>query len=431
MTCTGEPLIPSAAPIPDPNDERQTTNDKENIIPTATLFSELLDQSHRAAPETIWAQLRADPVSEQNDGTWVVTSYEAVRALTADPRVSAAARFTEEGAHGDAAGSKNFVIEDPPEHTRDRASVMKHFGPPHRPGFVASLESAITRYTGAALDELRGRRRLDVVADFAYPLPVRVICDVLGVPPEDEPSFSVWSAALSMLGAPEAQGDPDVLARGAEAGQAAGEYMGALIQRRKTDPGNDMISDMVQDTSADRLSDEQIISNSIILLIGGHETTVNAVTSGILLFLRNPEQADRVRRNPALMPGAFEEILRLEPPIQFRDRTALSDIAIAGKTIPKGATLQLSYAAANRDPARFADPDRFDPERVDNQHLAFNTGLHYCFGAPLARLEGIIALNAWLARVHNPRLVQDPPPYRSNPALRGPSELLVDFDSIG
>lgn len=399
-------------------------------MPAGTLFTEILDQAHRAAPQEVWAQLREDPISEQSDGTWVVTSYDAVRALTADPRVSAAARSEDAGEDHGSATAGNFVVEDPPEHTRDRASVTKHFGPPHRPGFVASLETSITKYTATALDGFRERRRIDVVKDFAYPLPVSVICDVLGVPQEDEPSFAVWSAALSMLATPDAEGDPEALARGAEAGQAAGAYMAGLIQRRKTDPGADMISNMVQDTSADRLSDQQIISTSILLLVGGHETTVNAISSGILLFLRNPEQAERLRREPSLMPSAFEEILRLEPPIQFRDRLALTDIEIGGKKIPKGATLQLSYAAANRDPARFPDPDRFDPERPDNQHLAFNTGLHYCFGAPLARLEGIIALNAWLQRVRNPRLVQDPPPYHSNPALRGPSALLVDCDGV-
>jgi cytochrome P450 len=323
------------------------------------------------------------------------------------------------------------VVEDPPEHNRDRSMVMRHFGPPHRPGFVASLEASITKYAENSLDRLRGRTRMDVVDDYAYPLPVTVICDVLGVPHEDEPQFSVWTKAISLLASPDALADPETALRGSAASQEASQYMFGLVQRRKTDPGDDMISDMVHDDSPDgRLSDEQIVSNAIILLIAGHETTVNAIDNGILLLLRNPDQLERVRDDPGLMPGAFEEILRLEPPVQFRDRTTLSDIPVAGVTIPRGATVQLSYAAANRDPKRFPDPDRFDPERLDNQHLSFNTGLHYCFGAPLARLEGLIALNTWLRRVKNPRLVQDPPPYRQSPALRGPAEMLVDFDAI-
>jgi cytochrome P450 len=392
-----------------------------------TLFAELLMPEHRAAPQELWARLRERPVSEQDDGTWVVTGYDEVRALSADPRISAA----HEGAGERGRRVANFVVEDPPEHNRDRSMVMRHFGPPHRPGFVASLEASITKYAENSLDRLRGRTRMDVVDDYAYPLPVTVICDVLGVPHEDEPQFSVWTKAISLLASPDALADPETALRGSAASQEASQYMFGLVQRRKTDPGDDMISDMVHDDSPDgRLSDEQIVSNAIILLIAGHETTVNAIDNGILLLLRNPDQLERVRDDPGLMPGAFEEILRLEPPVQFRDRTTLSDIPVAGVTIPRGATVQLSYAAANRDPKRFPDPDRFDPERLDNQHLSFNTGLHYCFGAPLARLEGLIALNTWLRRVKNPRLVQDPPPYRQSPALRGPAEMLVDFDTI-
>lgn len=392
-----------------------------------SLFSELLTPAHRASPQELWAELRGEPVSLQDDGTWVVTGYDEVRSLSADPRISAA---HDGGDHDGGQRVANFIVEDPPQHNRDRSRVMKHFGPPHRPGFVASLEESISAYAEKSLDASRGRTRMDVVEDFAYPLPVSVICDVLGVPHEDEPQFSVWTKAISLLASPDALLDVEAVTKGSAASREAAGYMYGLVQRRKTDPGDDMISDMVNDPSDDRLSDEQIVSNAIVLLIAGHETTVNAITNGILLFLRNPEQLARVRDNPELMPGAFEEILRLEPPVQFRDRTTLSDITINGVTIPKSATVQLSYAAANRDPKRFEHPDRFDPERKDNQHLSFNTGLHYCFGAPLARLEGLVALNAFLSRVKNPRLVQDPPPYRRNAALRGPSELLVDFDRI-
>lgn len=394
-----------------------------------TLFAELLSPSHRAAPQELWAQLREHPVSRQRDGTWVVTGYDEVLALSADPRISAAHDRDEERASEHR--TANFIVEDPPEHNEDRARVMRHFGPPHRPGFVASLETSINRYVDDALDRLHGRTRTDVVADLAYPLPVSVICDVLGVPHEDEPQFSAWTTAIALLASPDARLDPEMSREGNEASQKASAYMYGLVQRRKTDPGDDMISGMVNDDSpSGRLSDEQIVSNAILLLIAGHETTVNAIANGVLLLLRNPQQLDWLRTHPELMPGAFEEILRLEPPVQFRDRRALSDIPIAGVTIPEGATVQLSYAAANRDPHRFNDPDRFDPEREDNQHLSFNTGLHYCFGAPLARLEGTLALTAWVRRIVKPRLVEDPPPYRPNAALRGPSHLLVDFDRV-
>lgn len=413
-------------------------------MPYGTIFSELLKPANRAAPQQLWAELREHPIALQDDGTWVVTGYQEVRSLSADPRISAdhSADHSEGNARQDGDETKhqrvgNFIVEDPPEHTRDRAKVMKHFGPPHRPGFVASLEQSITKYTEASLDRVKerantlGEQRMDVVDEFAYPLPVTVICDVLGVPRDDEPQFSVWTKAISLQASPDARLDVEASQSARIASQEAAAYMHGLVQRRKTDPGDDMISGMVNDSSADgRLTDQQIVSNAIILLIAGHETTVNAITNGILILLRNPRQLERLRDAPGLMPGAFEEILRLEPPVQFRDRTTLSDITMSGVTIPKGAIVQLSYAAANRDPKRFTDPDRFDPERVDNQHLSFNTGLHYCFGAALARLEGLIALNTWLRRVKNPRIVQDPPPYRRSPALRGPSELMVEFDRV-
>jgi len=399
-----------------------------------TTFSELLAPDNRADPHPLWAQLRSEPVSRQQDGTWVITGYNEVRALAADPRISADPRTglpSEIAEQMSGQMSGNFVVEDPPEHDHDRARAMRHFGPPHRPGFVASLEKSIQRYVDASLDRLRGTTRMDVVADFSYPLPVNVICDVLGVPGEDEPKFSEWTTAISLQASPDARMDEETSAKANWASQQAGAYMYALVQRRKVDPADDMISGMVNDTSeGGRLTDQQIVSNAIILLIAGHETTVNAISSGILLLLRNPQQRALLAEHPELMPGAFEEILRLEPPVQFRDRRTSADIEIGGVTIPKFSTVQLSYAAANRDPNRFADPDRFDPQRADNQHLSFNTGLHYCFGAPLARLEGILALNSWLRRVENPRLVVDPPPYRQSAALRGPSELLVDFDRI-
>ena len=157
---------------------------------------------------------------------------------------------------------------------------------------------------------------------------------------------------------------------------------------------------------------------------------MNAVSSAILTFLRNPEQLELLHARPELIPAAFEEVLRLGPAIAFRDRLTLEAITVAGVTIPKGVTVQLSLAAANRDPERFPDPDRFDPQRPDNQHLSFLGGPHYCFGVPLARLEGRVMLTEWLRRVEGPRLLADPPPYRAAAALRGPRHLPVAYDRI-
>jgi cytochrome P450 len=168
----------------------------------------------------------------------------------------------------------------------------------------------------------------------------------------------------------------------------------------------------------------------ILLLIAGHETTVNLIANGALTLLRHPAELERLRDDSGRAIRVVEEVLRFEPPVQFIARFALADIEVGGVTIPRGSGIRLMLAAGNRDPARFADPDRFDPDRPDNEHLGFSGGIHYCVGAPLARIEGHVALAALAHRLVNPRLVEDPPPYRPNAVLRGPRHLLVDFDGI-
>lgn len=411
-----------------------------------TLFEELQEQRHRAHPEELWAALRKQPVSRQGDDTWLVTGYDEVVAITQDPRITVdpqrAAQAAREAAaeRGEARGAEggggesflsSFVVQDPPDHERDRSVIMRQFGPPHRPGFVAGLEQSTYRATHSLLDGIADGTRMDVVEDLTYPLPVSVICQVLGVPFEDEPRFSRWTAQIAKLASPVGDIEEQDLQEIRVAVQEAMAYLMELVERRKTDPGDDMISGMVHDTPrGGRLPDHEIASNSVVLLIGGHETTVNAMASGVLLLLRHPEKMELLRERPELMAGAFEEILRLEPPLQFRDRVALADIELGGTTIPRGSNVVISYAATNRDPRRFRDPDVFDPQREDNQHTSFNLGIHYCFGAPLARLEGRVFLDSWLRRVRNPRLVEDPPPYRPSATLRGPRHLLVDHDGI-
>jgi cytochrome P450 len=176
---------------------------------------------------------------------------------------------------------------------------------------------------------------------------------------------------------------------------------------------------------------EDLLATGALLLVAGHETTVNLITNGMLTLLRHPNVLDRLRREPGLITGLVEELLRYEPPVQMRtNRATLADIDIAGTTIPAGSPLALVLAAGNRDPGRFPHPERFDPDRADNEHLSFNSGIHYCFGAPLARVEAQVALPALARRLVNPRLVTDPPPYRPNPELRGPRHLLVEIDAV-
>ncbi len=193
-----------------------------------------------------------------------------------------------------------------------------------------------------------------------------------------------------------------------------------------------MLSGLVTDDGAEgRLSQEELMANAALLLVAGHETTVNLITNGMLTLLRHPDVLQRLRRQPDLAVSVVEELLRYEPPVQFlSNRTALDDIEIAGITIPRGATITVGLAAGSRDPDHVPDPDRFDPDRPYLEHLGFGGGIHYCFGAPLARPETKIALTELARRLEIPRLVTDPPPYRPNPLLRGPRHLAVEFDRI-
>lgn len=193
-----------------------------------------------------------------------------------------------------------------------------------------------------------------------------------------------------------------------------------------------MLSELVTGHGPDgQMTRMEVLSTAALLLIAGHETTVNLITNGTLTLLRNPDVLERLRDDPALAVPLVEELLRFEPPVQLLpQRTTLADIDIAGTTIPKGASVWLVLASGNRDPKRFPDPDRFDPDRKDNQHLGFGSGIHNCFGAPLARLEAQLALTALARRLDGPRLVADPPPYRQNAVLRGPRHLEVAFDGL-
>ncbi len=207
--------------------------------------------------------------------------------------------------------------------------------------------------------------------------------------------------------------------------------MGELIAARRANRGADMLSGMATDDDpAGPMSEDDLRATAILLLVAGHETTVNLITNGMLTLLRHPVVLDRLRREPDLVTSTVEEVLRFDPPVQFRPRTTLTDVEVAGTIIPKGAPVMLLLAAGNRDPARFPDPDRFEPGRPDNQHFGFGGGIHYCFGAPLARVETQVALTELVRRLENPRLVEDPPPYRTNPALRGPRHLVLEVDGI-
>jgi fatty acid omega-hydroxylase len=422
-------------------------------------FDAAMRYENRANPYPFFDELRKTPVARVTNGIYAVTGYQELIALAHDPRVSSDLRKSRPpiahdrriagesvvemapeiaGAYGQ---EPSFIAQDPPDHDRARRQCMRFFGPPHSPNLIPSQEPLCQRIVNELLDKAAkkpmGAARMDVVDDFAYPLPVNVICRIMGVPIEDEPRFHAWIAdALSGvfdLG-------PDIQTEEGHARRAKGEaanaelnkYIVGLVEKAAENPGPGMISQLVHHDGPDgRMSPSAIVNNTILLFVAGHDSTVNLISHCVLTVLRNPWSIELLRSRPELIPGAIEEVLRLQSSVQFfPTRSALADIDIAGTTIPRGAPIYLMYGAANRDPRRFRDPNAFDPQRADNEHVGWGRGIHVCFGGPLARLEVNTAFEAFLRRVENPRLVEDPPPYRISQVFRGPRHLLVDYDAI-
>ncbi|GAA3154359.1 cytochrome P450 [Streptomyces echinatus] len=390
-----------------------------------TLLARISDYASRPNPYPLYAELReAGPVVWQAGGNCLIGGYHHIAALLHDPRMSADPRT-----RGEETQKPPFLRLDDPEHHRLRTLAMRPFGPPHTPGRVDSMRGEIDRITKELLEPFETGGQIDIVDDFAYPLPVTVICRLLGVPREDEPLFRGWSDALvAAADLKPDQDSTDTRKAGDQARIEMGGYLVNLAEQRRGQPSGDLLSALVNEPDpALRLTREELAETAVLLLIAGHETTVNLITNGVLTLLRQPEQQDLLRREPELLPRAVEELLRYEPPVHMRERIPHSDIDVAGTRIPAGTSVILVLGAGNRDPRRFQDPDRFDPTRTDTQHLGFGSGIHFCYGAPLARLEAYTALGALLPRLAEARLVQDPPPYRQNAMLRGPRHLPVQL----
>ncbi|MFF3562330.1 cytochrome P450 [Streptomyces sp. NPDC002574] len=409
-------------------------------MPLGTMSLQITDYANRADPYPLYEELRATPVAAQDDGSYLVSTYHEVRSLANDPRLSNDGRNRAPGAGGGLPDEEegtalppSFLHLDPPRHDRLRSAAMKPFGPPHNPRFLYDMRGELTRIVSGLLDDLEGKEEIDVVDEFSYPLPVTAICRILGVPREDEPRFHGWADTTASGLDPRPGEDAAERRRAAQQARAElGAYLGQLIEEKRRHPDGAMLSSMARDIGpGGAMSPADLVSTAVLLLIAGHETTVNLISNATLTLLRHPDALERLRNEPDLIVPLVEEVLRYEPPVQFAPiATALDDIDIAGTTIPKGAPVWLMLAAANRDPRRFEDPDRFVPDREDNEHLGFYTGIHYCFGAPLARMEAQIALTELFRRVRNPRLLEDPPPYRFNPVLRGPRHLRVAIDGV-
>lgn len=418
----------------------------------ATTWAEAMKYEHRADPYPFFDRLRRTPVARVAADQYVVTGYWEVLTLAHDPRVSSDIGRSPVGAAlaagpGPVSGAgqvpadgrvPSIIVTDPPEHDRMRRQVLRYFGPPYAPEVIPRAEPGVVRLCNQLLDRLAasGRTRMDVVDEYAYPVPVTVICEILGIPIADEPTFHIWIHDMltgTDLGPDAATAEGEARAGKARAGRVAlTRYLTELIERVRREPRPGLLSAMIHDNGPDGpMSLGQVLSNARLLLVAGHDSTVNTITNCVLTLLRNPGTYEWVRGRPDLVPRAIEEVQRLQAAVQFfPSRSATADIEIAGTTIPAGAAVHLVYAAANRDPRRFADPNRFDIQRPDNEHFGWGSGIHTCIGGPLARLEVNLALETFVRRVADPGLVVDPPPYRRSQIFRGPRHLPIRFDHI-
>ncbi|MGO8935696.1 MAG: cytochrome P450 [Mycobacterium sp.] len=396
------------------------------------LLLQLLDPANRADPYPLYAKFRErGPIQLPAVNVTVFSTSrdcdEVLRHLLSSSNrwnSTIAQRQLASGAWSKPAVPPGFLFLDPPDHTRLRKLVSKAFAPK----VVNALQPDITAMVDGLLDQIAERGHFDVIGDLAYPLPVAVICRLLGVPLEDEPMFSQASALLA-----EAL-DPFVAITGAPSGKFEERmqairwlrgYFHELIERRRSDPGDDLLSGLIAvEESGDQLTEEEIVSTCNLLLIAGHETTVNLIANAILAMLRHPEQWAALGADAGRASAVVEETLRYDPPVQLAGRNALEDMVIGDTTMIKGDTMMVLLAAAQRDPAEYDRPDTFDPDRGTLRHLGFGRGAHYCLGAPLARLEASVALSAVTARFPGARLDSEPQ-YKTNVTLRGMSALSV------
>ena len=417
----------------------QSTEPAEKAEPQG-LLRQLLDPANRADPYRLCAQVRErGPLQLPKANVVVFATYhecdEVLRhpSSSSDRTKSALGRrrmeaesqaLIDAGAEPPQPTPPGFLFLDPPDHTRLRKLVSKAFVPK----VVNELAPEITGLVDGLLDGIAQRGRFDVISDLAYPLPVAVICRLLGVPLEDEPEFGRASALVAQALDPffAITGEPaDGMQERLRAGQWLREYLHELIDQRRSQPGDDLMSRLIAvEESGDQLAEDEIVSTCSLLLIAGHETTVNLIANAILAMLRHPAQWAALGADPERASAVIEETLRYDPSVQLVARIAADDMLIGDTRIAKGDTMLLLLAAAGHDPAEFERPETFDPDRKAFRHLSFGKGLHYCLGAPLARLEAAIALSAVTARFPEARLDGEPV-YKPNVTLRGMSSLAV------
>ncbi len=389
-----------------------------------TLFNPLAPEFIQD-PYPFYHRLRqAAPVQMSPLGFWLASRYEDCALVLRDKRFGKRyeARMTK--LHGPDVFEKPMyammrrwmLVQDPPDHTRLRGLVAKAFTARR----VEEMRPRIQQLVDGLIDAMAGKGAADLMADYAHPLPTNVICDMLGIPVEDRDRFTRGSRTSGRLIDPTPMSDEE-MREATENNAAQVSYFVDLFERRRREPGDDLTTQLVQaEEEGERLSEEELIANIILLFGAGHETTVNLIGNGVLALHRNPEQLGKLKADPSLMPNAVEELLRYDSSVQMTSRTALEDLELGGVAIAEGESVVTLLGAANRDPAAFEDPDRLDVTRPGIRPLSFGGGIHHCLGAQLARIEAEIALDTLFRRL--PELTIDDletPDWRPTFTLRG------------
>ncbi len=370
-------------------------------------------------PYRTYEQLRQkDPVHRMRlIEAWALTNYEDVQDVLVDHK-----RFTNAERNFDYMQYRTFLDLDPPDHTRLRGLVSKAF----TPRAVRELGPRIQELVDELLDAVAGKGRIDLISDFAFPLPVIVIAEMLGVPAQDRGRFREWSDDIALSVNPLLNSEQ--IERVQQATEELFDYFEGIIEQRRQAPQNDMISALLAaEEEGDRLTHEELLSTLMLLLVAGNETTRNLIGNGMLTLLKNPAQLQRLREHPELLDSAINELLRYDSPVQMDARNAIDDVEIGGKRIAAGQLILAIVGAANRDPQVFAKPDELDIGRDEISHLSFGRGIHYCLGSPLAILEGRIAFSSLLDRYSSIRLASEPV-FKDQIVLRGVEELWVEVE---
>ena len=389
-----------------------------------------LDPAFIADPYPFYALLRqVAPVFKAPPGFWLVTRYADAHAVLRDKRFGKdfagdmVQRFGSEDCLKEpaiASAGRTMLVLDPPDHTRLRSLVSKAFTARR----VADMRPRIEALVARQIDRVIDRGEMDVIHDLAHRLPVIVICDMLGIPEEQRGPFLEGSTVNTRILEPVPMSRAELDAANLNTKLMA-EYFDQLCALRRREPRDDLTTDLVRaEEAGDRLSPEELQSNINLLFTAGHETTVNLIGNGLLALHRHPDQWERLKADPSLLPNAVEELLRYDSSVQLSVRVTREEVEIGGVAVPPGQSVITLLGAANRDPAQYPDPDRLDVGRPDIRPLSFGGGIHHCLGAQLARLEGELVFAALIERLPNLRLPEkDNPAWRQSFALRGLSRL--------